>query len=378
MRGEVAGDDELGERRRAEGGRLGGEDELVPDPVRRERPAHPQTGREDLRERAEVDDVLGVHRAQRRIGLAVEAEQPVRVVLHDEHAVASTELDDLRAPVGREADADRVVEVRHRVEELRAPALAGQPLQRLVEGGRDQPVVVHRDVADLGLVRRERAQRPDVGRRLGEHDVARVDEQPGEHVQRRLGADGDHHVVRRETAGGREAARLERHDLADLLAQHRHTLGGAVLQGALTLVGDEAGDLDRERVQRERREVRHPAGERDDLGPAGDREQRADLRGGHSRRPGRVPTQVGIPGVTRRRSRRRRARPEGLGGAVVGRHRGHRRLSVIMAGVDRRPTVRGLIALVRAPRRRGRHDRWRPYCRRGRGRVLMHPGRIRP
>ena len=60
------------------------------------------------------------HRGQR---LGVEAEQPVRVVLEDEDAVAPGDLDDLRSPLEREGHAGRVVEVRHGVEELDALAL---------------------------------------------------------------------------------------------------------------------------------------------------------------------------------------------------------------------------------------------------------------
>ena len=130
-----------------------------------------------------------------------------------------------RPAVVGQRDAGRVVEVGNRVQQL-DPA-TGRPtrLDRGDQRLRDQPVVVHRDVHDLRLVGVERAQRADVGRRLGQDDVARIDEDAGGQVQRHLRADGDHHVVR----VGLDA--LERHHLADLFAQLRDALAGAVLQG---------------------------------------------------------------------------------------------------------------------------------------------------
>jgi hypothetical protein len=68
-------------------------------------------------------------------------------------------------------------------------------------------------VDDLGLERREGAERPDVRRGLGEHDVAGVAEDAGQQVEALLGADGDDDVVR----VGADA--LQPHDLADLLPQ---------------------------------------------------------------------------------------------------------------------------------------------------------------
>jgi hypothetical protein len=59
------------------------------------------------------------------------------------------------------------------------------------------PVVVHRHAADLGLVRRERLQGADVGRALGDDDVAGIEERLAEQIERLLSAGGDRDVVGR-------------------------------------------------------------------------------------------------------------------------------------------------------------------------------------
>jgi hypothetical protein len=65
---QVAGDGVLGQRRRAEHLRLGGQHQLLADGERGEHPADPQARGERLGERAEVDDPVGVAGAQARIG----------------------------------------------------------------------------------------------------------------------------------------------------------------------------------------------------------------------------------------------------------------------------------------------------------------------
>ena len=172
--------------------------------------------------------------------------------------------------------AGRVVERRDRVEELRALALGGELVERLGERLGHETAVVHRDVTDVGLVRDERLQRADVARRLAQDHVARVDEDAGDEVERLLRAGGDDDVV------GVGADALQRHDLDDLLAQRRVALRAGVLQRLRAVLGDQRRGLLADDVERERGQVRHAAGERDDLGPVRDREQRADLRGGHA------------------------------------------------------------------------------------------------
>src|SRR5664279_4143803 len=62
---EKLGDHVLRERHRAKGGGFAGHDELLFDSGGRERPPHPDAGRERLRERPEVDDALAHPRTQR-------------------------------------------------------------------------------------------------------------------------------------------------------------------------------------------------------------------------------------------------------------------------------------------------------------------------
>ena len=78
------------------------------------------------------------------------------------------------APVVGEGDAGRVVEVRDRVQELDPAAGRLDVLDSGDQRLRDQPVVIHRHVHDLRLVGLERPERTDVGRRLGQDDVARI------------------------------------------------------------------------------------------------------------------------------------------------------------------------------------------------------------
>ena len=59
----------------------------------------PESGGERLRERPEVDDALGVERAQRVGRGLVEVQQPVGVVLEHEDLVRPTDLEDLGTPL---------------------------------------------------------------------------------------------------------------------------------------------------------------------------------------------------------------------------------------------------------------------------------------
>ena len=62
--------------------------------------------------------------------------------------------DEVGAPRHRHVDAGRVLERRDRVDELGRPALAPQPVDRRLEVVEPDPLVVHVDADDLGLVAR--------------------------------------------------------------------------------------------------------------------------------------------------------------------------------------------------------------------------------
>ena len=131
-------------------------------------------------------------------------------------------------------------------------------------------------MGDLGLVGGEDPQGADIAGRLGKNDIAGVDEDPGHQVERLLRPGGHDNVVR--MCGDP----LERHDLKDLLAQRGVALSGAVLQSGEPLRGQHPRDSGSNGIHREGREVRHAAGEGDDLRTRSDGEQSANLGGGHA------------------------------------------------------------------------------------------------
>jgi hypothetical protein len=134
------------------------------------------------------------------------------------------------------------------------------------------------------------SERSDVARPLGEYDVARVEEDPGYQVDRLLAADRDHDVVGR--GAGRRVDPGQRHDLADAFAQRQIALTAGVLERRGALFAAELRHHLADRVERQGRDERGTTGERDDLGPAGHGEERADLRGGHPADPMSVPIGV--------------------------------------------------------------------------------------
>ena len=147
----------------------------------------------------------------------------------------AADLEDLGAPRGGQRDAGRVVEVRDRVEELDPLAGRAGRRDRLAQRLGHQAVGVHLGVHHVALVGLEDAQRADVRRRLADHHVAGVAEDPGDQVDRLLRADGDHDVV------GVRLDALQAHHVGDLLAQLGDALARAVLHRLGTVVGDQVG-----------------------------------------------------------------------------------------------------------------------------------------
>ena len=80
---------------------------------------------------------------------------------------------------------------------------------------------------DFALVGPEDPERTDVARRLAEHHIAGIAEDPGDQIQALLRADGHRHVI------GMRADPLELHHLADRLTDRRLALAGSVLHGPL-------------------------------------------------------------------------------------------------------------------------------------------------
>ncbi|GAA3120603.1 hypothetical protein GCM10020001_046040 [Nonomuraea salmonea] len=245
-------------------------------------------GGQCLGEGAEVDDAVGVVGAQRAQRLAVEAEQSVRVVLDDQDPGPLADVEHLLAAGDVERDTGRVLEGRDGVEELDGRARGFEGVDRLGQRLGHDALVVHGDVDDFGLISGERAEGAHVGGTLCEHHVARVDEDAGDEVEGLLRPDGDDDVVRPGVDP------LQLHDLADLLAQVRVTLAGAVLQRDGAAPRDEVGDELADHVEGEGRDVRHAAGERDHLGPRRDGEESSDLGGDHPGSSRGVPIDVGV------------------------------------------------------------------------------------
>ena len=76
-------------------------------------------------------------------------------------------------------------------------------------------------------------------------------------------------------------------------------LAGPVLQGDQTVLGDQRGGLGGQRLQRQRLQVRHAAGQRHHLGTVGDGEQCPDGRGPHAGGTLRVSLHVLVQAVAR-------------------------------------------------------------------------------
>ena len=160
--------------------------------------AHPDAGADRLRERRRVDHVVGgVQRQHRGLGLAREAQLHVGVVLEQHEVVLLGQGHQLLALLARERAAGRVVEVGDDVGQGRPRAALERALQR----GHVDAVVLQRDGQELGSQLAQRQQRAVVARGLDHHQVAGLD-QRGE--QERVGlhraVGGDHLLGRHPLA----------------------------------------------------------------------------------------------------------------------------------------------------------------------------------
>src|SRR3954469_23582072 len=118
---QVGGDGVLGEHGRTQRRGLLRQDELLADRVRGQHPADPEAGSKGLGEGAQVDYPVLIQRADRRRRIALEAEQPVGVVLHHQQVGLLGHPQDGGTPLQGLGDARGVVEVGDGVEELDRP-----------------------------------------------------------------------------------------------------------------------------------------------------------------------------------------------------------------------------------------------------------------
>src|SRR5439155_24106209 len=108
---------------------------------------------EELRDRAGADDAAcAIERVDRRLGVALESQLVVGVVLQDERVVLLGELDQLLATPDREIGSRGVLEVDDRVDQLAPAALTPDLLEALADGARDHAVAVHRHAEDVRAV----------------------------------------------------------------------------------------------------------------------------------------------------------------------------------------------------------------------------------
>ena len=122
--------------------------------------------RDGLRERRRVRDEgasLELEQARRR--LALEAHEPVRIVLEHGQLVLPRDLDQPRASLVRERSTARVLEGRNRVQEGRR---IGARAKLGVERVGVEALVVHREGHDLDAFAREHLERAVVARCLDE------------------------------------------------------------------------------------------------------------------------------------------------------------------------------------------------------------------
>ena len=101
-----------------------------------------------------------------------------------------------------------------------------QARERLLEHVDAHAVVVHLDLHDVGLEGGEARHRAGIGRRLGDHDVAGIEERAADEVDHLLAAGGDHDVV------GLDRRALGGHHLDDALLDVLEPVGRPVLERA--------------------------------------------------------------------------------------------------------------------------------------------------
>src|SRR6266436_7037833 len=178
-------------------------------------PAEPHARAEDLGEGARADDAArAIQRVDGWLGVALEPELVVGVVLQNEGVVLLGEPDQLLAAPDRQIGPGRVLKVDDGVDQLAPAALAADFLEALADGARDHAVFVHRHAEDLGAVPADVVERAGERRRLDDDRIARVHE--GAERERERGA----RAIRDEDVLGGHLEILEEPVLvADQLAQ---------------------------------------------------------------------------------------------------------------------------------------------------------------
>ena len=204
--GEVAGGDEVGKYLLVERGGLAvgqplGRDKRGNERGRGDDPADAQGREEDSGATTDVDDAAALVQPlqcrQRRAGVA---ELAGVVVFDDQGLVAGGPVDQLEPPPERERDTGGVLVRGRDVNQARRTG-GGQRRQRGVK----EAMLVHRQRLDAGTGGGEDGTRGRIARLLDSGNVARIETDAGEEIERLLGAGGDDDLV----GGTAQAARAD-------------------------------------------------------------------------------------------------------------------------------------------------------------------------
>lgn len=279
---QVSGGRGLVDGRRVQVGGLLGDHTGAAQPGGGAQEPEPEARGHHLRERTEQHGAVGGHRigGDPRHALALETQFAVRVVLDDPESEPRRRLGDGLPAAGGKGAARGVLEGGHDVEEGRLLAR-----RDLFERLGDDALVVGGHGDDPRAGEAEGLQGREVAGVLDEHDAARLDERRGQERERLLRTRGDQQVV---GVGGEFACGEPRRYGGTELGV---ALGGRVLEGVLRVVRQHTVVRRPDARDVEQLGGGQPAGERDHLGPRGQRQdlpyrRRADAcqpRGGGGR-----------------------------------------------------------------------------------------------
>ena len=175
----------LAEGRRLEVDGLFQLDDFIDDDRVGYHPGNTKARHKDFRERTEKNDIsFRIHRFQGRYLVAVIAQFAVGVVFEDREVIAVDDVHESLAPFYGPSDARRVLEFRDDVHHADAVAVF---FQNLFQFFRDNALFVRRHFNEFRFAELKGIEGAEVGRAFDEDDVARVNEDLGQHGQALLG-----------------------------------------------------------------------------------------------------------------------------------------------------------------------------------------------
>ena len=145
---------------------------------RRDADAEPQAGREDFRQRGDIDHMLRRERPDGGHVLAAIAQRAIRIIFNQQGVMALNNLRDLLASRQCDASAGRILKGRDSIDKF-----DGMRFQCLIERFRHKPVFVHIHADVLRLIRIKRLKRTEIRRRFHRDFVAGRNQRFAERVQ---------------------------------------------------------------------------------------------------------------------------------------------------------------------------------------------------